>query len=129
MTFEGPFFKGHPVNFALISTNVLFLPFQLNDIAILVLKTPIKFTSTVRQVCHPSSTTDTYAGKMGTVAGWGELSLGGPNTLGPIPNVLMELTVKILSDDECNRELGIDDKPDIILCAGKKGKSSCRVSI
>merc|ERR1711899_51976 len=48
-----------------------------SDIAILVLKSPIQYTSTVRRVCLPSSSTDTYEGKMGTVAGWGLLREGG----------------------------------------------------
>merc|ERR1712109_185499 len=60
-----------------------------SDIAILVLKSPIQYTSTVRRVCLPSSSTDTYEGKMGTVAGWGLLREGGSR-----PTVLMELSIK-----------------------------------
>ena len=41
-----------------------------SDIAILVLKSPIKYTNTVRPVCLPAGKAS-YAGEKGTVAGWG----------------------------------------------------------
>ena len=100
---------------------------QHSDIAILVLKSPIQYTSTVRRVCLPSSSTDTYEGKMGTVAGWGLLREGGSR-----PTVLMELSMKIWNNDKCRTTYGSTAPAGIketMMCAGKQGKDSCSVSI
>merc|ERR1712227_790285 len=94
-----------------------------SDIAILVLKSPIQYTSTVRRVCLPSSSTDTYEGKMGTVAGWGLLREGGSR-----PTVLMELSMKIWNNDKCRTTYGSTAPAGIketMMCAGKQGKDSC----
>merc|ERR1719225_1322775 len=94
-----------------------------SDIAILVLKEPIKYSSTVRRVCLPSSSTDTYEGKMGTVVGWGLLREGGSR-----PTVLMELSMKIWNNDKCRTTYGSTAPAGIkstMMCAGKQGKDSC----
>merc|ERR1712083_1111614 len=78
---------------------------------------------TVRRVCLPSSSTDTYEGKMGTVAGWGLLREGGSR-----PTVLMELTMKIWGNQKCSTTYGSTAPAgikDSMMCAGKQGKDSC----
>jgi len=93
-----------------------------SDIAILVLKTPIKYTATVRPVCLPSSD-QSYAKKKGTVVGWGLLREGGSR-----PVTLMELTMEIWDNDKCKSTYGSTAPAgitDTMLCAGKKGKDSC----
>jgi hypothetical protein len=105
------------------STN--FLHLQHSDIAILVLKSPIKYTATVRKVCLPQGKSS-YEGKLGTVVGWGLLREGGSR-----PTVLQELTMKIWKNSECSSTYGSTAPAgimDTMLCAGKQGSDSCSVS-
>ena len=93
-----------------------------SDIAILVLKEPIKYTATVRAVCLPKGK-DTYAGQKGTVVGWGLLRESGSR-----PTVLQELTMEIWDNARCSSTYGSTAPAgikDTMLCAGKKGKDSC----
>ena len=96
-----------------------------SDIAILVLKSPIKYTNTVRPVCLPAGKAS-YAGEKGTVAGWGLLSERGSR-----PTVLQELTMEIWDNARCSSTYGSTAPAGItetMLCAGQKGKDSCSVS-
>ena len=96
-----------------------------SDIAILVLKSPIKYTNTVRPVCLPAGKAS-YAGEKGTVAGWGLLSNWGSQ-----PTVLQELTKEIWDNQLCSKTYygtAPFNVTDTMLCAGKEGKSSCNVS-
>ena len=89
------------------------------------MKEPIKYSATVRPVCLPS-TKETYAGKKGTVVGWGLLREGGSR-----PVTLMELTMKIWDNAKCKSTYGSTAPAGItetMLCAGKQGKDSCSVS-
>ena len=97
-----------------------------SDIAILVLKSPVKYSNTVKPVCLPT-TKQTYAGKKGTVAGWGLLSERGAR-----PTVLQELTMEIWDNARCSKTYGSTAPAGItetMLCAGQKGKDSCSVSL
>ena len=90
-----------------------------------MLKEPIKYTSTVRAVCLPQGK-NTYAGKKGTVVGWGLLREGGSR-----PSVLQELTMEIWDNARCSSTYGSTAPAGIkstMLCAGQKGKDSCSVS-
>ena len=50
---------------------------QYNDIALLTLDSPIKFTSTMSPVCLPNSaTSDKYANQEAAVIGWGAIKEG-----------------------------------------------------
>jgi len=93
-----------------------------SDIAILVLKTPITYTTTIRPVCLPKDD-KSYAMVKGTVAGWGLLREGGSR-----PVTLMELTMEIWDNQRCKTTYGSTAPAgitDSMLCAGKKGKDSC----
>jgi secreted trypsin-like serine protease len=111
------------VNVKLVVKNKKFSMSTLHsDIAILVLKTPIQYTSTVKAVCLPKGK-QSYEDKMGTVVGWGLLRENGPR-----PTVLQELTMKIWNNDKCKRTYGSTAPAgikDTMLCAGQKGKDSC----
>ena len=50
------------------------------DIAMLVLSTPITFSSTAAPICLPASTQSQYSGQTATVTGWGDTSLDGPSS-------------------------------------------------
>ena len=99
-----------------------------SDIAILVLKSPVKYTDTVKPICLPEGNSS-YAGEKGTVVGWGLLGYGGSS-----PKVLQELTTEIWDNERCssNYEKKYPDSPasitETMLCSGKEGKSPCHVS-
>ena len=96
-----------------------------SDIAILVLKSPVQYTNTVKPVCLPKDK-KLYNGKKGTVAGWGLLSERGSR-----PTVLQELTMEIWDNARCSSTYGSTAPAGItetMLCAGQKGKDSCSVS-
>ncbi len=79
----------------------------------------------IRPVCLPSGS-QTYAGQMGTVVGWGSLKEKGPQ-----PDVLQELTMKIWDNAKCKSTYGNYAPAGItehMLCAGRQGKDSCSVS-
>ena len=95
-----------------------------SDIAILVLKSPVQYTNTVKPVCLPNDK-KLYNGKKGTVAGWGLLSERGSR-----PTVLQELTMEIWDNARCSSTYGSTAPAGItetMLCAGQKGKDSCSV--
>ena len=99
-----------------------------SDIAILVLKSPVQYTDTIKPICLPEGNSS-YAGEKGTVAGWGLLGYGGSS-----PKVLQELTTEIWNNERCssNYEKKYPDSPasitETMLCSGKEGKSPCHVS-
>ena len=76
----------------------------------------------VRAVCLPTGG-DLYAGKTGTVVGWGSIKEQGPQ-----PDELREVTVKIWDNHTCKDTYG-NAAPggimDHMMCAGQKGKDSC----
>ncbi|XP_063821183.1 transmembrane protease serine 9-like [Ostrinia nubilalis] len=93
-----------------------------NDIAILTLDQPVKFTKAVRPVCLPSGGR-AYAGLMATVIGWGSLRESGPQ-----PATLQEVTIPIWSNAECRLKYGAAAPGGIVehmLCAGKANMDSC----
>lgn len=93
------------------------------DVAIISLKTPVPADlPNVRSVCLAEGS-ETYAGKTGTVVGWGSIKEQGPQ-----PDELREVTVNIWDNKECKDTYG-NAAPggimDHMLCAGQKGKDSC----
>merc|ERR1712106_268925 len=71
----------------------------------------------------PSDGEEYPSGTDCTVSGWGTTSEGG--SLG---QVLMKVTVPVVSDDDCRGAYGQDDIADSMICAGLDagGKDSCR---
>merc|ERR1711973_441224 len=92
------------------------------DVAIITLEDEVPEMENVRAVCLPSGNDD-YAGKTGTVVGWGSIKEQGPQ-----PDVLREVTVRIWDNPTCKDTYG-NAAPggimDHMLCAGQKGKDSC----
>lgn len=60
-------------------------------------------------------------GSDAVVSGWGTLTAGGSS-----PDVLMAVTVPLVSDDECNDDYSGDVYGDNMICAGESGKDSCQ---
>lgn len=107
-----------------------FLYFKHNDIAILTLNEPVKFTYEIQPICLPTSTAQqarSYSGQVATVAGWGSLRENGPQ-----PSILQKVQIPIWTNSECARKYGRAAPAGIIesmICAGQASKDSCSVSL
>jgi len=92
----------------------------VNDIALLELSSPVQLSNAVQTVCLPPPR-PTYAKKQATVTGWGTTSSGGSS-----PDTLREVTVTVLSPEDCRNSNYGNDIQSGMLCAGTTGKDSCQ---
>merc|ERR1712001_218468 len=90
-----------------------------NDYAILRLADPVTFTSEVSPACLPADLSNTFAGVLATVTGWGTLSSGGSQ-----PTVLQEVDVTVTTNAVCNNAYGSITAN--MICAADPGKDSCQ---
>lgn len=94
-----------------------------NDVAILKLASPVKYSKTVRPVCLAPYGANVPGGTTATVTGWGMLS-----HVGPRPSILQEITFKTWDNARCSSTYGSNAPggiTDHMLCAGQQGKDSC----
>jgi secreted trypsin-like serine protease len=96
-----------------------------NDIALLRLNGQAQLNSrvqTIEMVTSPQDDALFSPGTPATVTGWGDTSEGGSGSLR-----LMQVTVPIVSDEECVNAYG-DDIDGTMICAGldEGGKDSCQ---
>jgi len=96
--------KGHP---------------QDNDIAILTLSEPIKYTKEVGPICLSQGGAP-WAKHVSVVAGWGTTSSGGSPS-----STLKEVRVKTMTNSQCAQSYG-SSITDNMLCASAPGKDSCQ---
>lgn len=93
-----------------------------HDIALLKIHQQVLFNSYIWPICMPP-TEDTFEGYVGIVTGWGAQSFGGPSS-----DVLMEVSVPIWNQENCQNVFNeyISEK---VICAGAKegGRDSCQV--
>jgi len=99
----------------------------LNDIAVVVLASPINFTSTVQPACLPAPEEQVPDNTEATVAGWGLTREGGYDT----SSILMQVGVPVISSRQCSsnyKSAGIDIDPYVMICAGysQGGKDACQ---
>jgi transmembrane serine protease 3 len=98
-----------------------------NDIAIIKLEKPIKFSSTVQPACLPAVGEVVPDNVQATVAGWGLTREGGADT----SNILMQVGVPTIGNHDCDsqyRSQRIKIDQSQMLCAGYKqgGKDACQ---
>jgi len=87
----------------------------VNDIAIVKLATPVKFSSTIQPACLPASGETVPDNVQGTVAGWGRTAENAYDT----SRILMQVGVPTISNRICGAYLGLYDiTPREMLCAG-----------
>uniref|UniRef100_A0A3Q2CGM6 Prostasin-like n=1 Tax=Cyprinodon variegatus TaxID=28743 RepID=A0A3Q2CGM6_CYPVA len=94
-----------------------------NDIALLRLSSPVKFTKNIRPVCLAASGSQFNNGTPSWVTGWGNVAQGVP--LRP-PKILQEVKVPVIGNRQCNCFYrGITDN---MICSGvlSGGKDSCQ---
>uniref|UniRef100_A0A1I8QCR1 Peptidase S1 domain-containing protein n=1 Tax=Stomoxys calcitrans TaxID=35570 RepID=A0A1I8QCR1_STOCA len=96
------------------------------DLALVKMEQPLEFAPHVSPICLPQ-TESLLIGMNATVTGWGRLSEGGT-----LPSVLQEVSVPIVSNDNCKsmflRAGRQEFIPEIFLCAGYEngGQDSCQ---
>lgn len=66
---------------------------------------------------------DTFEGWNGVVTGWGSIDFGGPYS-----DVLMEVSVPIWKNDECQNSF-VERIGAGMLCAGSNSRDSCQVCV
>ncbi|CAK6964254.1 uncharacterized protein LOC122971898, partial [Scomber scombrus] len=96
-----------------------------NDIALLKLSSPVKFTDYIRPVCLAASSSVFNNGTDSWVTGWGAVKEG---VSLPFPETLQEVEVPVLGNRQCNCLNGVGTVTDNMICAGvlAGGKDSCQ---
>lgn len=98
-----------------------------NDIAVLKLDRPAKFSKAIKAICLPLQEhfrTESFLGNSGTVAGWGAVSYN--NVSSPL---LLHVQLPIISEEECAVKYKIFTDVSIdntTMCAGVGGKDACQ---
>uniref|UniRef100_A0A452RSR4 chymotrypsin n=1 Tax=Ursus americanus TaxID=9643 RepID=A0A452RSR4_URSAM len=91
-----------------------------NDITLLKLATPARFSQTVSAVCLPNENDDFPAGTLCATTGWGLTKHTNANT----PDRLQQAALPLLSNAECKKFWG-NKITNLMVCAGASGVSSC----
>lgn len=93
-----------------------------NDIALLVLQSPLNFNAYVSAASFPSANYELVAYEVCTIAGWGTLRQGGK-----LSDVLMKVYVPYVEYEDCEDSYNwAQDMSDYFICAGEDGKDSCQ---
>lgn len=95
----------------------------INDVALLKLESPVPINEKMRPVCLPSNNHN-FDRKDAIVAGWGLIKEGGVTS-----NYLQEVTVPIITNQECRNTRYKSKIHDVMLCAGlvkQGGKDACQ---
>ncbi|XP_021966516.1 trypsin-1 isoform X2 [Folsomia candida] len=96
-----------------------------NDIALLKLSQPVDIVNTIRPVCLPADSSESYDNEKAIVAGWGATEQGGS-----VSSTLQKVVVPIIPNKVCNwRTLYLGQITDTQICAGELssgGKDSCQ---
>ncbi|MBZ3870053.1 Chymotrypsinogen B2, partial [Sciurus carolinensis] len=93
-----------------------------NDITLLKLATPARFSRTVSAVCLPNADDDFPAGtQCVTTAGQDQLS-------NKTPDKLQQAALPLVSTEDCKKSWG-SKITDVMICAGASGVSSCMVIV
>ncbi|KAL0621945.1 Chymotrypsinogen B2 [Plecturocebus cupreus] len=91
-----------------------------NDITLLKLATPARFSETVSAVCLPSADDDFPAGTLCATTGWGKTKYSANKT----PDKLQQAALPLVSSADCKKFWG-SKITDVMVCAGASGVSSC----
>ncbi|CAB1422854.1 unnamed protein product, partial [Pleuronectes platessa] len=96
-----------------------------NDIALLRLSSPVKFSDYIRPVCLSASDSVFNSGTDSWVTGWGNVKEGVSLSF---PETLQEVEVPVLGNRQCNCLNGVGTITDNMICAGvlAGGKDSCQ---
>ncbi|KAK7057018.1 CLIP domain-containing serine protease, partial [Halocaridina rubra] len=92
-----------------------------NDIAVLILESPVQYNDFIRPICLPPPG-ESFAGRPGTVIGWGALAYQGP-----VSPVLQKVSVPVWTNQDCDDAYDQSIKSSMV-CAGnpRGGQDSCQ---
>ncbi|XP_004690245.1 PREDICTED: chymotrypsinogen B-like [Condylura cristata] len=90
-----------------------------NDIALLKLATPARFSKVVSPVCLPRAEDNFPAGSLCVTTGWGK-----NDYYGKASKKLQQATLPLLSNAECVKSWG-NDITHLTVCAGANGVTAC----
>uniref|UniRef100_A0A673UWW0 Peptidase S1 domain-containing protein n=1 Tax=Suricata suricatta TaxID=37032 RepID=A0A673UWW0_SURSU len=93
-----------------------------NDITLLKLATPARFSETVSPVCLPAASDEFPPGLLCATTGWGKTKHNANKT----PDKLQQAALPLLSNADCRKFWG-SKITDVMICAGASGVSSCMV--
>ncbi|KAF3817649.1 hypothetical protein GH733_012936, partial [Mirounga leonina] len=93
-----------------------------NDITLLKLATPARFSQTVYPVCLPKATDEFPPGLLCVTTGWGRTKYNANKT----PDKLQPAALPLLSNAEGQKFRG-SKTTDVMICAGASGVSPCKV--
>ncbi|XP_046452577.1 chymotrypsin-1-like [Daphnia pulex] len=94
-----------------------------NDIALVTMDSPVKFTSNISPVCLYDDQGINHDGKEAVAIGWGNLRDGGPRA-----ETLQKVTLQIKSQEDCQKNFGSRAPGGIVdhfICATAPRKDSC----
>lgn len=91
-----------------------------NDICLLKMHRSVLLNSYIWPACMPPPT-ETFESFVGVVIGWGSQFFGGPYS-----DTLMEVSVPIWNQDEC-QNVFIEYISKEVICAGGEERDSCQV--
>ena len=95
---------------------------NVNDIALIKLKTPIEYGHSIQPICLPENLEQVRPGQQITVVGWGRDSWGGQSS-----EVLLSVDLKTWSFKKCQKAFHQKKKlTRSMFCAFKHGKDSCQ---
>uniref|UniRef100_A0A3Q2P7X5 Peptidase S1 domain-containing protein n=1 Tax=Fundulus heteroclitus TaxID=8078 RepID=A0A3Q2P7X5_FUNHE len=100
-------------------------PIFNNDIALLKMSEPVKFTSYISPICLAAFNSTFHSGLDSWVTGWGNIGFEVPL---PSPQNLMEVEVPVVGNRQCKCSYGESSITDNMICAGllEGGKDSCQ---
>jgi endopeptidase E len=95
------------------------------DISLLKLAEPIEFTDHISPVCLPTKQDEALPQVDAAVlTGWGRDKAGGRNDPIPLPDLLQQVSLPLLSKQRCNSLVGTNDGR-LVCLGGVVGKSVC----
>ena len=92
-----------------------------NDIALIKLKYPVKFSDTVSPICLPVKGSD-YTGHKVKVAGWGRVTADGGAS-----RFLRKASLRVMPMSSCKKTSFGDHLTDSMLCAYADQTDACQV--
>ena len=93
-----------------------------NDIALLKLDKPAKFTKSIYPICLPPRSKQ-FTNTRAFVIGWGTIYFGGPTS-----NLLQEVNIRVWSNQQCATNYARLNRKvtDTMLCAGDENRDACQ---